>query len=297
MSTFSQMVDDTLLYLYGFTSQQDNATYLTAGVSDSSTTLPIADAASISRGLVEIGDELIWVDSVNASALSATVPPYGRGFRGTTPVLHLTGERVTSSPMFPRVTVKRALNETIQSVFPDVFGVGTTTFTYNPAINTYALPAGAQDILAVTWQTIGPTREWKPVRRWAVDGNADTTAFPTGATISLFDGIVPGRTVKVVYTKVPNVMALDADNFTTVTGLPSSMEDVIRLGAASRMVAFLDAAHLTGQSAESDFSSNMRPNGGAGQLSKYLLQMYQIRLQEERGKLQTLYPARTHYTR
>jgi hypothetical protein len=297
MTTFGGLVDSTLLYLYGFTTQQEQETYITANVAADALTIPVADATSLSRGIIEIGDELIRVDDVNPTGLVATVPPYGRGYRGTTAAAHLNGARVVSSPLFPRTMVKEALNQSVQAVFPMVAAIGETTFTFNPAITTYALPAGAQNILSIAWQTTGPSREWVPVRRWRIDSAAPTTAFATGASVSIYDAIVPGRSVKIVYIKPPTVMSSESDVFATVTGLPGSCEDVVRLGAAMRLIPFLDSPHLSGMSAEADFSANMRPVGGASQVARFLMQQYQIRLQEEANRQDALFPVRAHYTR
>lgn len=297
MTTFAELTDDTLTYLHGFTTMQEQATYLSADVASSDLTLPLGDATAVSRGLVEIGNELVMIDSVDTSASTATAPPYGRGYRSSTAEAHLSGTRVASAPLFPRALVRKALNDAVQAIFPDVSAVGTTTFTFNPAISTYALPAGAQSIIGVAWQTIGPSLEWLPIRRYRIDSMAPTAAWPTGSSISLYDAIVPGRTVQVVYFKQPTPLALDADVFTTVTGLPASCEDVIRLGAAYRMIPFLDAPHLSGLTAEADFSANQRQYNSATSVGKYLLQMYQMRLADETAKQQALYPARSHYTR
>lgn len=297
MTTYNELTDATLLYLYGFTTLQDQATYLTSSATSNGTTLAVADSAAISRGLIEIGSELIWVDSSDSSTNTLSVPPYGRGYRGTTASSHNSGERVVSSPLFPRILVKRAINETIRSVYPDLWGVGETTFTANPAITTYQLPAGTTNVMQVSWQSIGPSREWIPVRSWRIDKHASTSVFASGATINVYDSIVPGRTVKVVYSKQPTAFTNDSDEFTTVTGLPASSEDVIRLGAAYRMVPFFDSPHLAGMSAEADFAANMRPVGGASSLGKYLLQLYQMRLSEESKRLSELFPIRSHYTR
>ena len=297
MTTFAQMTDDTIMYMQGFTGMQDQATYLTAGINDTVLSLAVADTTSISRGVVEVGSELIWVDSVDSTGLTCTIPPYGRGYRSTTAASHASGTRVVSSPAIPRGLAQKALNEAVQSIFPSVTAVGTTTFTFNPAVSTYEMPTGTEGILAVTWETTGPSREWVPVRRYSSDGTANVTDFPSGSTISLYDAIVPGRTVQVVYLKQPTVMSSESDVFTTVTGLPASCEDVVRLGAAFRMMSFIDAPHLSGFSAEADFSSNVRPAGGAMQLGKHLYQMYRLRLEEEAVKQQSLYPARSHYTR
>jgi hypothetical protein len=53
---------------------------------------------------------------------------------------------------------------------------------------------------------------------------------------------------------------------------------------------------LSGASAEADFSSNMRPAGGAADLGKFLLQNFQFRLDQESLKLQGQFPVRVRYT-
>ena len=297
MSTFSELVDLTLTQLYGYTTLQDQATYLTANLSSGNTTAAVADVTAISRGIIEIEDELIWVDSFNPQNGAVTIPPYGRGYRGTTATTHAAGTRVVSSPMFPRKVVKDSLNDAIRAVFPDLYGVGYTTFQYLPAINTYALPAGALDVLSVSWQTTGPSKEWMPIRRWRVDKQAAPTAFASGVSVSVYDMIVPGRTIKITYTKQPSVLTNPSDDFSTVTGLPQSCEDVIRMGAAYRLVPYFDSAHLSGQSAEADYSGQPRNQNNASTLSRFLLQMYQVRLAEENRKLSSLFPIRSHYTR
>lgn len=296
MATFKQLIDSTLLYVDGFTTVQDQATYLTEAADADDLVLKVADTSALSRGIVEIEDEVIQVDAVDQLSYSLQVPPYGRGFRGTVATAHPAGTRVVSSPMFPRFLVKQSLNDAIQAVYPDLFGIGSVEFAYTAAVSTYQLPVGAQDVLQVSWQTIGPSKEWQPIRRFRVDKHADPQSFTSGVSVSLYDMIVPGRTVRIVYTMQPQALSANTDLF-SATGLPPSCEDLIRIGAAYRLVPFFDSAHLAGQSAEADFSANNRPIGGASQLGKYLLQLYQIRLAEETKKLQTLFPVRSHYTR
>lgn len=297
MSTFGEMTDNTLLYLSGFTVSQDQATYLTSGITSGSTSLALADATALSRGLLEIGDELLWVDTVDTASNQATVPPYGRGYRSTTASAHSSGERVVAAPMFPRILVKRAINETILSTYPDLFAVKETSFTYVPGQYTYPLPADADTVVSVKWQDITAATDWIDCRHWDIDSKAASTVFATGQSITISDSIVPGRTVRIVYTAQPTALATEGDSFTAVSGLPVSCEDLIRLGAAHRMVPFLDAPHLQGASAEADLAANMRPVGGAATLGRYLLQTYQLRLQAESAKLQGQYPVRVRYTR
>ena len=297
MTTFKEMIDDTLMQLTGYSTFQDQATYLTSPITSTALSIPVADATAISRGLIEIGSELIQVDAVNNTTAVLTVPPYGRGYRSTTASAHDTGTRVVSSPMFPRHMVKKAINDAVKSVYPELFAVGSTTFSFQPSITSYNLPSGALDALQVTWQSTGPSKEWMPVRRYSVDKHAATAEFPNGVAINVYDGITPGRTIKVTFSKEPEPMVNETDVFGTVTGLPSSCEDLIRFGAAYRLVPFFDSARLSGQSAESDFGGANRQASGASQLSRFLLQMYQVRLAEETKGLQTLFPTRSHYTR
>lgn len=297
MTTFDQMIDQTILYMNGFSTVQDQSTHLTQSATDSATTLNIASTQSLSRGLVEIGEELLWVDDVDKVAVTMTVPPYGRGFRGTTAAAHSSGTRVISAPLFPRSLVKQAINESVSAVFPDLWAVGTTTLAYTAAKTTYPLPTGVKEILAVSWSTTGPTKEWLPVRRWRLDQHANTSSFTNGTSLSVYDAILPGRNLQIVYTTVPTQMSSGSDVFSTVTGLPDSTQDVIRLGAAYRMVPFFDAAHLSGMSAEADVNANQMRQNASTQLGRYFTQMYQMRLAEEAQSLQRIYPTRSHYTR
>jgi len=297
MSTFGEMIDSTLLELSGYSVLQDQATHLAQPITASATTMSLADTSAISRGLVEIDEELIWVDTIDSSTNTATIAPYGRGYRGTGAQTHDAGSRVVSSPVFPRSLVKSKINESIRATFPDLFAIGTTTFPFVPARTTYELPIGAQDIISLSWQSVGPSREWNPIRRYRVDKQAATATFPTGVTLSIYDMITPGRTVKVTHTKQPNPLVNTTDDFADVTGLPASSEDLIRLGVAYRMVPFFDSPQLSGISAEADFGVSNRPIGSSAQLSRFLLQMYGVRLQEESRRLRGLFPVRSYYTR
>jgi hypothetical protein len=295
MTTFNELADATILDLYGYTQLQDQSTHLTANVTSSASVLPVADTLAVSRGTIEIGDELLWVDDVNLQTLELVLAPYGRGFRGTNASAHSAGERVVSSPMFPRHRIKQALNDAISSVYPDIFGVGVTEFAWNPSRNTYPLNDPALEVLSVTHSTVGPSKEWLPARRYRLDRNADMTEFTSGASISVYGNITPGRTVKVVYAKEPTRLN-PGDDFSD-SGLPASCEDVIRLGAQYRLIPMVQTPYLSGSSAEADFASQQRPLGSATAIGRYVLQMYQVRLAEESRRQRSLFNDRSHYTR
>ena len=296
MTTFNEMVEEVLINLEGFTLRQDRTTYLTAAIDNNDLTLALASGDNIGKGLLEIDDELIHIDSVDRSDRSAVISPFGRGYRGTTAAAHTINTKVTFAPSLPRLSVKRAINDTIRAIYPNVYGVASTTFTFNPSVTTYSLPADAETVLAVSWDTIGPSNEWLPIRRWRHDPTASVGEYATGNAISIYEPIVPGRTINVVYSKTPTVLTNASDVFTTVTGLEETSRDLIVYGAAYRMVSFIDPGRLSFTSPEADQNDTTRQFGSGTNTARYLLALYQQRLQEESNRLNGKYPVRVHYT-
>jgi hypothetical protein len=300
MATLKDMVDEVRANLAGYTMRQDRITYLanTAGISTTDTSLTIGSATNLAKGVIEIDDELIWIDSFDKTSSTLNViPGFGRGYSNTSPAPHARYAQVTLSPTFPRVSIKQAINDTINSVFPKLWSIRSTTFTFNPAVTTYALPDDAEDVLAVTWQTIGPSKEWLPVRRWRVDGMANSGAFNSTSTVSVYDAITPGRTIQVWYTSEPSTLDSSNEDFADVTGLPETCRDVITLGAAYRLLSYLDAGRINLTSAESDNADTKIPSSAGASASKYIFALYNQRLQDESAKLYGKYPTKIHYTR
>lgn len=297
MPTFKEMVDEVILNLQGFTLRQDRSTHLTANITSSATSITVASADNIAKGMIQIDDELIWVDSYNKTTGILTIPPYGRGYLGTTKSSHTSGTQVIVKPTYPRFNVKKAINDTIRAVGETIFSTGTYTFTYNPSQVTYSLPNDVEKILAVAWQSIGPTEEWYPIRSWRVDPMANTTEFNSNFSISIYENIVPGRTVQVFYTTNPDTFEIDQDDYEDVTGLPLSCKDVIIYGAAYRMASMIDPGRLTLTSPEADIQASRIQYGAGTNAARYLLALYQQRLDEESKKLRDRYPIRVHFTR
>lgn len=299
MATFGSMTDEVVRKLAGFTLRQDRQTHLTSAVNATATTVSVASANNVSTGIIQIDDELIYVDSYDRSSGTLNIPPYGRGYNGTSPATHQLGARVVISPTFPSVDVKGAINETLLATFPDLYTTGVHTFTYSPAKSTYALPEEVETVLGVSYETIGPSKEWAPIRNYRIDSLANTDSFNSRNSISLYSGVETGRTVQVSYTSAPTVMDTNDDDFEIVTGLPISCKDVIVLGAAARLSSFIDPGRLTFGSAESDQQSQVagRAYGAGTNASKYLLALYDKRLSEEARKLNDRNPIRIHFTR
>ena len=300
MPTFAQMVDEVRSNLAGYTLRQDRITNLanTGGINATELAIKIGNSENLAKGIIEIDDELIWINSFDKQNLYLNaIQGFGRGYGGTTPSPHSQNAMVTLTPTFPRVNVKKAINDTINSFYPKLFGVSSVTFTFNAAQVAYPLPAEARDVLYISWQTVGPSKEWLPVNRWRFDRMANVAAFDTNKTVNIYEKIMPGRTVQVYYSIIPNDMSNNTDDFATVTGLPETSRDVVIFGAAYRLLSYLDTGRINLSSAEADINDNKLPSTAAASASKYVFALYQQRLMEESTKLQDRFPIRVHYSR
>ena len=305
MTTLTNMIDEVAVNLSGYTFQQDRATYLTHAVTTTTSSsasplvLQLGSTDSVGKGVIEIDEELMWVDSFDRVANTATVAPFGRGYLGTTAATHSLDTKVTISPTFPRFNIKRAINDTIRALGANLFAVTTTTFTFTSSVSTYAFNnLNIKNILSVTWQDIGPSKEWVPLRRWDFDSLASTAAFGAGAqTITLGEAPVSGRTVKVIYATDPNPFTTNSEDYAAVTGLPESTRDVVILGAAYRLLSFLDPARASQVSPQADETDSKRPYGASQTATKQLYALYVQRLDEETKSQQANYPIKVHYSR
>ena len=302
--TFAQMIDEVKINLSGYTFQQDRSTFLTTAVttltspSSSPTVLSLGSTTDFGKGVVEIGDELLWIDSVDRVANTATVAPYGRGYLGTTAATAAVDTQVTVSPIFPKASIKKAINDTIAAVGASIYATKQTTFTYNAAITTYDFDGlDIENILSIAWQDIGPSKEWIRVKRWDFDPFADVTTWGTNSqTVTIGDVIIAGRTVKVMYATHPSVFTATNQDFSTQTGLSESVKDVVTLGAAYRLLQYLDPARAAQYSPQADEIDAKRPFGASNNAVRQLFALYTQRLNEERTKQQTQYPPRVHYS-
>jgi hypothetical protein len=305
--TLSDMINEVSMNLSGYTLTQDRSTYLRTAVSTTTsssaapTTLSLGSTDNVGKGIVEIDEELLWIDNYDRVGNTATVAPYGRGYLGTTAATHAVDAKVTISPTFPRFSIKRAINDTIKSLSGMLFAADSTTITYSSAVSTYRLPAtgnslNIRNILSVAYESIGPSKEWIPIRSWRFDSNANSTAFTSEQTISIYDTITSGRTIQVVYSKDPTPFTSNTEVFTTQTGLPDSSRDLVITGSIYRLLTNLDPARAAMVSPQADETDSKRPYGSSQSLTRQIYALYTQRLAEEIKSQQIKYPIRVHYS-
>lgn len=299
MTTLNDLVDEVLSELHGQTSDLEQVTFCTAPVGLTDTTITLDDASQLSRGLIEIDDELLWVTRIDPVNNIAYIAPFGRGYRDTTAATHLTGTMVTNDPRFPRFSVIQKIQQAISEMYPEFFVVGVDeSNTVNPVQITYPVPANCDIILSLRWQTVGPSQEWLPVKSYRFNSDADTAAFPTGRSVDIKDAMFPGQTIRITYTSRPAPLVNETDTLASV-GLDDGVRDVIVYGACYRLVAGLEISRLQTTTVEQgyDRQTYVGSAGAATAGSKYYLSLFQERLDNERQRLLQIYPTTTHMSR
>lgn len=299
-ATFANIVDRTKQQLLGYTKDQASVSYLVQATTALDSTLMIDPdtATNLSRGLIEIEDELMLVKNYDrgAGVVQILSGVNGRGVDGTTAAFHDNGAIITNDPRFPRQRIKEAINDTIAALYPDLWVFGEYEFPYRAARYEYPLPTEVEDVYKVTINTIGPSGVWFPSQAWRFNpmtsltpGQVLPTPTPTGKTLQIYDRIVPGRNVRVSYIRPPGVLVNNADDFTTTTGFPDRYIDMVTYGAAWRLLPAYEAGRLQQASIESTERAPLVPTSAATQASQFFLALYSKRLTEERTRLQRLF--------
>ena len=293
----SSMVARVRQYMMSFSQAQQQLTFLTDAVLSTDTVIGVDDATQVSRGLVELGgQELATVYTYDQGANQFTVMPLGgRGSQGSTAAAWPQNTQVENNPIFPYVRMVEAINDSIRSVYPDLFAVGQATLSKVSVQYGYALPADCEEILSVGYATVGPSLIDPWARRWRYNNNADTSRFPSGKSIAVLEQITPGRNIVVNYMKEPTELVNGADMFSAVTGLPSSAQDVVLYLACQKLSPTLDVARLLLDSAETSERASFAQAGSASKVSQYFGQLAAQRLGEEVRKLADRYPRPVHF--
>jgi hypothetical protein len=295
VTALTDLRSEVLSNLSNFGILQGRFGWLTSAIDADDLTASIDATATLGEGVVEIGDEQLFIKSFDRNSSVATIAPDGRGWDGTTAASHADDSRVVIEPLFPKRAVDRAINATIRRSFPMVWGVGTTNITVNGVKMTYELPDTAQAILAVRTEDLGASGVWVPMRGYSFDGHADTTAYASGKTITFDGGAFPGRAVRVVYKKAPVDLVAQADF--DDCGLQDSARYAIVLGACAHLVRFADPTRLTSNTANADEYDSKRPYGTATKIANDLEAQFQRELMSEATRLRQLYPATIHRKR
>jgi hypothetical protein len=220
-----------------------------------------------------------------------------RGWRGSTAATHADDAIVEINPNYSSFAIFRALNQEIASYSSPVHGlyqVKTVDLTYSAARGGYDLTSVTDliDILEVRWKGY-TTGDWPLIRRWAITRDMATSEFASTKALLLYEGVGPGRTIRVRY-KAPfaPLTALSSD-VQTVSFLPATANDIPPLGAAARLVAPREVRRADyGAQPEPRVAADVPP-GSSRNAAGGLLALRNQRLREEATRLHRSYPSMT----
>lgn len=287
MTTLDQLVVKVQQNLMGFTLNQLSVSELSAPMSASATTFTCdtGSVTNLSRGLVEIDDELILVKAYDDTSGVASVMGLtnGRGAQGTTAASHSVNALVTSNPPFPRARIKEAINRAIEALYPDLVVFAITDFAYNAVQVEYSLPAATDQVWYVVGRWVGPEKVSGPMPNWRYNPKAYSSDFPTGKSIQLFDAIVPGQNVRVVYSKPPAMLSAGSDDF-TLTGYDDRIHDLVVWDACKRLLPAVLAARLQQQAVEATERAELVSARDITAAVQMYASMYAERLERERNR-------------
>lgn len=287
----ASLVDEVLDSVHGYSRHQEQRTSLAGAIDSDDLSLAVNDIGQISKGIIEVEDELMQVATVDSSNNVVAIEPWGRAQSGTTAVSHPANVRVTGAPLFPRQRVRNAIYGVLRETFPNIFAVASTLLDGSSVVTNFALPSDCYHVLAVENHLLGPSGQWIPVKRWRQNKQPTTVELEVLSPVAVGTG-----RVRVAYIRTPPSSFTATDDLTTF-GYDYQIRDLIILGATAKLVAFLEPARVQTESMVAAGRSEAVPAGAATSASKMLYSLYQKRVEDERQQLLMRHPMQPHMLR
>ena len=269
---------DTLGTLLNTTETTVNFTHDTPGI--------------VAGAIIEIGTELMYVFSVNATTNDATVQ---RGFRGTTAASHSAGDLVTINPKFPAHLVLNAVNDELADLSSPqngLYQIKTVEFNYNIAQDGYKLTGVTDDILAVyqvTYTDDGSEDTDPVLPAWSLRRDRNTASFASGYALVLHDDANSGQKVRVQYKTGFTALAATSTALSTV-GLHTEAYDLPTIGAALRLMSTRPVRREFIDEQGSSRRADEVPAGAISASMRDLRALRENRINAEAARLDQQYP-------
>ena len=247
----------------------------------------------VAGALIEVDTEVCYVQSVNASAMTATVV---RGEQGSTAATHSNGAVVTVNPRFPAFDCFIALNDVLRDISGgNFFQMKAVTITFDASKFGYDLgDSNVTDIYDIKVKRTGSQLMWDRIDNYGLQRNMDPAEF--ASTIALFlYGSPPasnGQPMRVLY-KTPFTQLSALTDDISLTGLGSTSYDLPPIGAALRLLAGREVKrNFTENAAESRRATEVPP-GAVLNSMRGLQALFDSRFLSEVKSLASQYPPLT----
>lgn len=200
-------------------------------------TLSAAINGLTAGSVLELGTELVYVAAYTAGGTAVTV---SRGYLGTSPAAHYTGELARVNPVVPAFIIIEKINAVLNSLSAPQNALAqmlTLDLSTGAGRLGYDLDVvdGFRDVWAVQYR-VDNVGGWRKVRvGWTELEDADTTDFPSGRAL-IFEAALPPLSTRVWYRAAFGNVSDYADDIEASTGLPSTAIDLLAIGAAIQSV-------------------------------------------------------------
>ena len=298
MTTFSDLIEKTSRRLLSGVMEQTVQLVADYTAGESTITVSGGFSGAIQAGArLSIDLEVFYVTSTTTSGGSIGVIG---GYEGSTQANHASGAQVHINPRFSKFDIGVAINDDLLDLSSPMNGlgqIGGVDVTYIPAYAGYDLGSGfdglSSKVLEVSWKTVPPTRTFPLMRRgqWRVIRNqSDTSAFPSGNGIIVYDSAQPGFPIRVQYLSPFAPLVNLTDDVTAVAGLSNTAVDIPPLGAAIQLMQPREIKRNFFESQPDPRKApEIPPNSVANSFAK-LEQQRQKRIDAECDRIMRAYP-------
>lgn len=297
MTTFSDLIEKTSRRLLSGVMEQ--TVQLVADYTAGGATITVSGGFS---GAIQAGARLsidLEVFYVTSTASGGSIGVIG-GYEGSTQANHASGAQVHINPRFSKFDIGVAINDDLLDLSSPMNGlgqIGAVDVTYIPVYAGYDLGSGfdglSSKVLEVSWKTVPPTRTYPLMRRgqWRVIRNqSDTSAFPSGNGIIVYDSAQPGFPIRVQYLSPFAPLVNLTDDVTAVAGLSNTAVDIPPLGAAIQLMQPREIKRNFFESQPDPRKApEIPPNSVANSFAK-LEQQRQKRIDAECDRIMRAYP-------
>lgn len=289
MSTVATVVDRTLRQLMSGVVEERNK--VAAAVSSTATTVTfLYDLAGMRPGgVIQIGNELMYVWATAAGSKTVTVE---RGWNGTSASSHAVGAIAVVDPKFPRSQVVEALNaelDDLSSPMHGLFQVKSTEVNYNGASTMVSLPEleDVIDLISVSIRYLAD--DYPKIRRCRLIRDLPDDDFPSGFAIRFDEEVRAGR-MTIMYKAPFQNFTNETQNIQTISGLPTSCEDILIMGAQIRLVSPREIKRNFTESQGDTRRAEEVPTGSVSNSLNNIIRMRRDRITAEAAKLARQYP-------
>jgi hypothetical protein len=289
VATLGTVIDRTVRQLLSGTVEERNK--LAASVSATATTVSVQyDMKGIREGVViQVDAELMYVWEITIGNKSAVVE---RGWNGTTAVAHATNSIVVVDPKFPRNQIIEAINaelDDLSSPMNGLFQIKTMDIDYNGSWTMLNIPTTDTIIDLISVSSRYLTTEYQQIRRVRLIRDLPNDDFNSGYALK-FDEDVSTSRIHIVYKTPFTNVSTESQNIQNMTGLPSSCEDILIIGAQIRLVNPREVKrNFTESQGDTRRAEEVTAGAVSGSITN-LMRMRRDRITAEAAKLQRQYP-------